>query len=131
MTAVDRLLPRAAIIAAVAAVVLALFVLAPLFSQKLDWFGLPDEVVHTVGHLVVYGAIAAGLAIGLGGRWLLAWPLSLAIAAAEELHQAFVPGRCVDIKDFLLNAAAITVVVIIVAVLSHQAAWRAAQPAVR
>lgn len=44
----------------------------------------------------------------LQGRWwrapALAWGLAALYAAADELHQAFVPGRSAELRDVLLDA---------------------------
>lgn len=129
MTRFDRLLVRGAFLTGAGAVVVALLVLAPVFARDLGWLGIPDHVLHTVGHLTVYGAIAVGVALGLGGHYGFAWLLTMAVAGAEELHQAYVPGRCVDLSDYLLNAVSITLAIAVFAVATRPWAQTTASPA--
>jgi VanZ family protein len=92
-------------------------VAAPLAAQPFNLRWISDRHLHMTAHLVVWGLLALLLAAGLG-RWIwLAWPLGLLLAAAEELHQGLVPGRTVDFDDWLLNAAAITIAVLLLRLL--------------
>lgn len=119
MTRFDRILVRCAFLTGASVLVVALFLLAPLFGKDLGWLGVPDPVWHTIGHVTVYGALAVALVLGFGGRWAPAWLAAMALAGAEEAHQAYVPGRCVDPRDYLLNAAAITLAMAACAMAAH------------
>lgn len=69
----------------------------------------PDKVLH----FLEYGGLALLAARALNGtirepipasRLVLAWLLTLAYAASDELHQAFVPQRVSDWRDLVADA---------------------------
>jgi VanZ family protein len=75
---------------------------------------LLDYLLHKLGHLGVYGLLAAFVAWALeaprGGGGASRWwyvPLLLCVAygATDELHQAFVHGRGPSPVDVLIDAA--------------------------
>lgn len=98
-----------------AAVILsALILAAPVAARPFNLPWVTDRALHTIAHLTIWALVGLMLTLGMG-RWAgLAWPLGLLLAAAEELHQSLVPGRTVDMHDWLLNAAAVTAAVILV-----------------
>lgn len=100
-----------------------LFVLAPYFAGDVDFMGLSDEAIHTIAHLFVWSFVTLMLVWGSGRRYRLAWLVVLALAGFEEWHQGFVPGRMVDIMDWLLNFVAASVTVLTVAGIDQVRAW--------
>lgn len=68
-----------------------------------DLGGGLDKVAH-FGAFAVLGLLLAHGA--LGQRLPIGWPilLGLAYAAADEIHQAFVPGRYPDAADWVADA---------------------------
>jgi len=48
------------------------------------------------------------LAKALNNRYMLAWIISNLLAAGEEWHQWFVPGRVASMNDALVNLVSIT-----------------------
>lgn len=99
---------RLAFLAAAGAVFAGVWLSAPLLAGDVDVLDFTDRQVHTAGHIVVYGGLALALLRAFGGRIAWAWLAAAALGAAEEWHQAFVPGRSAQWSDVLLNAAAIT-----------------------
>jgi|SRR5689334_13651724 VanZ family protein len=75
-----------------------------------------------LAHLVVYSSIAALLWGAAAGRMRIALILVvIAIGAADELHQAALPGRSADWMDFLTDICAVTITV---GVLAAWTRWR-------
>lgn len=70
-----------------------------------------------LGHFVLMGVMAFLLNLALRGRtarpgrgqWLVGSALVLALAAAEELSQLFIPGRSFDFADLSAAAAGVLV----------------------
>lgn len=103
------------------------------FVTKLIRFFLPDfqslpagqqkEIRHTVSllvrktaHILEFAALGFSLRAHLGalGRyrsirrpWLRAWFIGAACAAADELHQMFVPGRAARLYDVGVDAVGV------------------------
>jgi len=69
---------------------------------------IDGELIHTAGHIIVYGTLSVLLARALGGRYLFAWLICNLFAASEEWHQLVVPGRVASMEDEMLNFVAIT-----------------------
>jgi VanZ family protein len=65
-----------------------------------------DKVIH-FGVFGVLGALAAWALPRAGGqvRWWLAWLITTAWGACDELHQWFVPGRYVELLDLVADSA--------------------------
>jgi len=101
------------------ALVSILFVLAPLGARRWVLFGIPEETLHVLGHVLVYATVGWLLGKAMRGAYGWAWLVCVGVSLAEELHQAFVPGRCVDAKDMLINVAAVTAGVALAAVLGR------------
>jgi VanZ family protein len=58
-------------------------------------------------HFAAYGTITALLWLGTEGLAPLAVPAAvMALGAADELHQMFMPGRTADVADFITDALA-------------------------
>jgi hypothetical protein len=94
---------RALGLAAAMALVVALFYMG---SQPAAAGLIPppwDKVVHAA----YFAAIAALLWIGMGGRrpWAVI-AIAAAVGGADELHQAYLPGREADWLDFATDAGA-------------------------
>ena len=64
-----------------------------------------------VAHVIMYGVLAAlvGFALDVGersvGRLGLALVALVALAAADEYHQRFVPGRAASVADWVADTA--------------------------
>ena len=60
-------------------------------------------------HVIMYGVFGAAVAYGLGsrpltaGRLLAAFVATAAVAALDEWHQRFVPGRSASIGDWVAD----------------------------
>jgi VanZ family protein len=80
-----------------AALMMALiFALSSRPSSALPQFGWADTIVKKGGHVVGYGALAAGYWRALGWKprlWWLALAMAVAFGMTDELHQVFVAGR--------------------------------------
>ncbi|WP_165613302.1 VanZ family protein [Desulfofundulus thermosubterraneus] len=67
-------------------------------------------------HVVIYGALGLSLAAALGGtgsggrrHWMLAGVIVVLVAALDEWHQTFVPGRTGRALDVLVDLAGFVV----------------------
>jgi VanZ family protein len=72
------------------------------------------KVGHNFEHLLIHLALGVTFGIGYARRW---WPVALglvALTAAVELAQLFVPGRHARLKDFVIDAGAVCLGVAIV-----------------
>jgi len=78
--------------------------------------GLFPVPYDKVAHSLYFGTLGLLLWLGTGGKWpvLLVVAVS-AIGAADELHQATVPGRVADVYDFLFDTAAAGLVIMTLA----------------
>ena len=71
--------------------------------------------IDKVAHFAEYAILAALAVLGLGAaragglflRVLAAVPIMALVAAADELHQAWIPGRCPDVLDGAADLAGI------------------------
>jgi VanZ family protein len=83
-------------------------------------------------HFAVFGVLAALVLRGCAnGRWrevswrtgAIAWLLTTAYAASDELHQAFVPGRTAAIDDWAADAlgAGLAVAALVIAARARRA----------
>ena len=97
-----RATPALRVSCAIAAAVMAIqvvFLAEPHFAAAIvnaTW----DKAVH----FTYFGTMCFFLWIACGRRWELAvWAAILFIGAADETHQAFVPGRDPDIRDWLAD----------------------------
>ena len=67
-------------------------------------------------HVVIYGALGLSLAAALQGlnrkRWFVAGMLLILVAALDEWHQTFVPGRTGRAVDVLVDLAGFAVLAI-------------------
>ena len=89
-----------------------LWLVAPYVGGDVDIMGLTDETVHNIAHLTVYGGLALLIAGAMRGHLVLAWFISNLLAAAEEWHQQFVPGRIMGWDDMILNVTGISVALV-------------------
>ncbi len=99
---------------------------------------LPGDISDHTAHFAAYAvlgalvvrALAAGRWAGITrGRAALAWGLSVAYGATDELHQWFVPGRFSAVDDLVADAlgagAAVALIGATAAVIGRQRARRA------
>lgn len=76
--------------------------------------GLFPEPWDKLAHFAVFGTVTGLLWIGLGRRLgLLVIVLIAAIGALDEWHQAGLPGRSADYRDFLTDVGAAIFVVFV------------------
>jgi len=69
--------------------------------------GLFDPPYDKIAHFVLFFALASVFWLAVGGRWSLLVVLFVAgLGALDEWHQAYLPGRSVDLSDFLADLAA-------------------------
>lgn len=62
-----------------------------------------DKLGHFAAYLLLGFLLARGAAFsGLGSAWTVA--LGLLYGASDEFHQAFVPGRSVELGDWIADA---------------------------
>jgi VanZ family protein len=75
---------------------------------------LPDGVSDKSAHFGAYAVLGALMARALaGGAWdgytwpkaAVAWALAAAYGATDEWHQAFVPGRVLELGDWMADVA--------------------------
>ena len=80
-----------------------IFAFSSIPSREMPRFGAFDFSVKKLGHAFGYALLALANLRGLGGKrpWL-AWLMTVAYAATDELHQSFVPGRHPSPVDVLL-----------------------------
>ena len=76
--------------------------------------GLIPEPWDKLAHFLVFGGITVLLWFGSGG----AYPWSLvalvcAVGAADEWHQAYLPGRSADLEDWMTDAVAAVLAVLL------------------
>ena len=71
--------------------------------------GLFAEPWDKVAHAVAFGALAVLLEFALRPRLWLFFALPLAVSAADEIHQMFLPGRSADGDDWLAGAVGVAI----------------------
>jgi VanZ family protein len=89
----------------------------------LFWLGAKPEVValfprnpplDKVVHMLVFGLIAALLWLSTrSGQPYPVFAVVMAVAAADELHQRYLPGRIVSLTDFAANLAGVLLVLLL------------------
>jgi VanZ family protein len=60
-----------------------------------------------LAHVVAFGALATMVELALRPRWWIFFALPLAVSAADEIHQAFLPGRSAGLDDWLAGAVGV------------------------
>lgn len=91
-----------------------------LWQPVRDWYSDVDKLAHAL----VFAGVYAALAWALRWRpWALA-ALALALGAAVELHQSFLPRFSASLNDWLADALGIAL-----ALAAHMAWWRWRGPA--
>jgi len=98
-------------------IVLGLFVAAKTLSADMGVFGINEDIVRAVAHFGGFGVIAVLIAMATRNRLIIAGVVTLLIGAAEEIHQAFVPGRYASLGDWSINAAGVVVFLLVFATL--------------
>ena len=69
--------------------------------------GLFDPPFDKFAHFGLFFVLASVFWLAVGGRWSLWVVVFVAgLGALDEWHQAYLPGRSVDINDFLADLAA-------------------------
>ncbi|MDD5250378.1 MAG: VanZ family protein [Rhodocyclaceae bacterium] len=117
---------RRSCLACAAAIVFLLFYL----GAKPIAVNLFPEPWDKLAHFIVYGAIAALLAVGSArSRPLLLIAFVSAIGAIDEWHQLYLPGRSADVNDWLMDFAAAIVAVSLIEWLRARGAASAAADA--
>ncbi len=71
--------------------------------------GLIPAPWDKLGHAISFGLLAMMLELALRPRWWLFFALPLAVSAADEVHQAFLPGRYASVEDWLAGAAGVCI----------------------
>ena len=85
-----------------------------------------------LAHLLAYAVLGALLAHGQtrsGWPAIAACALGLAYGASDEWHQSFVPGRSVDLADWIADATGVVAGVLFYHWLRRRA-WRSASPVI-
>lgn len=90
---------------------------------------LPPGRYSTLGHFTLYFVLGALVFAALDGdlrsRALSAIAIASAYGVSDELHQLFVPGRCADPIDWLVDTlGALTAIVLILFILRPRASRR-------
>ena len=70
--------------------------------------GLVEAPWDKLAHLIAFGGLATLIELALQPSLLLFFALPLAVSAADEFHQAFLPGRFASLEDWLAGAAGVT-----------------------
>jgi VanZ family protein len=79
----------------------------PLPFLPPELWGL-DKLLHAAEYAVLGGLLASALGgEGLAARRVVLWAAILAsgYGASDEIHQAFVPDRSCDLRDWIADAA--------------------------
>jgi VanZ family protein len=66
--------------------------------------GLIPAPWDKLAHVAAFGTLATMVELALRPHTWLFFALPLAVSAADEFHQAFLPGRCASIEDWLAGA---------------------------
>lgn len=66
--------------------------------------GLIPAPWDKLAHVMSFGALATMFDLALRPRAWLFFALPLAVSAADEVHQAFLPGRYASVEDWLAGA---------------------------
>jgi len=90
----------------------------------------PPGVPHVdkIAHFCAYGLLATLWVRALAVRWplgraaLFAWIVTAAYGATDEFHQAYVPGRSLELADWLADSSGAATAVLLFTVWP---AWRA------
>ena len=61
-----------------------------------------------LAHIVAFGGLATLIELALAPPTWLFFALPLAVSAADEIHQMFLPGRSAGLDDWLAGAVGIT-----------------------
>ena len=61
-----------------------------------------------LAHIVAFGGLATLIELALSPPTWLFFALPLAVSAADEVHQMFLPGRSAGLDDWLAGAVGIT-----------------------
>lgn len=66
----------------------------------------PDFILHKIGHIVAFGTLGVSIywATNYSGTWAVL--LTAIVAACDERHQFFVPGRSSRFGDVVLDTLA-------------------------
>jgi VanZ family protein len=105
-----------------------IFILSSIPSYSLPDFGSQDLLVKKFGHAAGYALLAGAIHWGLGRNdlkgVLLAWLLTVAYAASDELHQSFVPGRRASLVDMGIDAAGAACALLLCLFFGLRRLWR-------
>lgn len=109
----QRLIRQATRGRSIAALMALALVAAMMASQKLAARHLHvpiigEQMLHNIGHVMVYGLLGALARLAAGRRVAMAWFIAATISSLEEWSQRFIPGRDCGLDDAILNIGAIT-----------------------
>ncbi len=74
----------------------------------------PNFILHKIGHVIAFGTL--GVSIYWATRYSVTWAVSLVavVAALDEWHQYFVPGRDSRFSDVVLDTLAAAIFIVLV-----------------
>jgi VanZ family protein len=72
--------------------------------------GLFPEPWDKLAHVIAFGTLAALFEVTLRPRWWIFFALPLAVSAADEFHQVFLPGRSASVEDWVAGAVGVGIV---------------------
>lgn len=70
--------------------------------------GLIPAPWDKLAHLIAFGGLATLVELALRPSLAVFFALPLAVSAADEFHQAFLPGRFASVEDWLAGAAGVS-----------------------
>jgi hypothetical protein len=71
--------------------------------------GLIPAPWDKLAHLAAFGGLAVLLELALRPLSWLFFTMPLAVSAADEVHQAFLPGRSASVEDWLAGAVGVAI----------------------
>ncbi len=82
---------------------------AEQFAKIEEWSFAVRKLAHFLIFTVLGLLAAAAFSVDLGTKeaFLAALALGIVYAAADEIHQAFVPGRACQLRDVLIDASGV------------------------
>jgi uncharacterized protein YfiM (DUF2279 family) len=84
----------------------AIFLLSAQPRLPVPLAGGSDKIVHFLAYAIL-GALLARGQTAAGAPIVLAMAIGIAYGASDEWHQSFVPGRSVELADWLADSAGV------------------------
>ena len=80
----------------------------------------PDFILHKLAHITAYGTLGVSIywATAYSATWAVA--LTAIVAACDEWHQYFVPGRSSRFGDVVLDILAAVIFILIVKIIRRK-----------